>query len=262
MSNLKSNKWYFVIGAVTVTALAIVVAVAISLIPTASAVTVQPVVSGTPVQASDAARSVTVVGTGSVSVAPDLATAQIGVDTQAASPEEATRQNDERVAAVIDALQAAGIEQADIQTAYYNLYAEQRYIPQTGEPTGEFTYRVSSSLSVKIRDLDQVGAILSDAVEAGANNISGVSFGIEDTAALEATAREEAIADAKARAQALAQLSGVSLGEVVVVSEVIGGPGAIFYERAALGVGGGGGAPIQPGQLEVSMQVQMSFAIE
>jgi uncharacterized protein YggE len=237
-----------------VTVLAIVAGVILSAIPAASA---------RPTQASDAGfqRSITVVGTGTASASPDVATAQVGVDTQSASPEEATRQNDEQMKAVLDALKAAGIAEADIQTAYYNLYAEQRYEPVTGQPTGEFTYRVSSSLSVKIRDLAKVGEVLTDAVRAGANNISGVFFSIEDTSTLEAAAREEAVADARSRANSLAQLSGVELGELVVVSEVIGGPGPIFLDRAAVGLGGGG-APIQPGQLEVSMQVQVSFAIK
>lgn len=254
MSSVKNSKWYFVVGGLTV--LAIVAGVILSALPAASA---RPSQAGE----SSAVRSITVVGTGSASAVPDLATAQIGVDTQAASPEEATRQNDEGIQTVIDALKAAGIDEKDIQTAYYNLYAEQRYRPETGEPTGEFTYRVSNSLSVKIRDLSQVGAILGEAVTAGANNISGVYFSIEDTTALEATAREKAVANAKAHAQSLAELSGVQLGEVAAVSEVItGGPGPVFYERAAAGLGGGGGAPIQPGQLEVSMQVQVSFAIQ
>ncbi len=192
MSGLKNSKWYFVVGGLTV--LAIVTAVIVSAIPAAFARPSQQSDGGLP-------RSITVVGTGSASAAPDLATAQIGVDTQAASPEEATRDNDARMTALVDALKAAGIDAKDIQTAYYNLYAEQRFRPETGEPTGEFTYRVSSSVSVKIRDLANVGAILSDAVTAGANNISGVYFSIEDTSALEAVAREKAVADAEARAE-------------------------------------------------------------
>ena len=96
-------------------------------------------------------------------------------------------------------------------------------------------------------------------MEAGANNISGVTFSIADTTALEATAREKAVADAKARAQSLAQLSGVELCEVVAVSEVIGGPGPVFSEASGLG---GGGGSVQPGQLEVRLQVQVSFAIK
>jgi hypothetical protein len=253
MFNVKNGKWYFVIGGLTV--LAIVAGVILSAIPRAAA-------QSEPASGNGLPRSVTVVGQGSASATPNLATAQIGVDTQSASPESATGENETRMTAVIEALKAAGIAEEDIQTAYYNLYAEQRYEPATGQPTGEFTYRVSNSVSVKIHDLSRVGEILGAAIQAGANNISGVYFSIEDTSALEAVAREEAVADAKARAQDLARLAGVELGEVVIVSEVIGGPSPVFYERAALGLGGGGGAPIQPGQLEVSMQVQVSFAVK
>ena len=251
MSNVKSSKWYFVAGGLTI--LAIVAGVVLSAIPAASA---------RPSAAVDTAlpRSITVVGTGSATGAPDLATLQVGVDSVNASPEAASRENDEKMTAVIDALKAAGIDEKDIQTAYYNMYAEQRYKPDTGEATGEYVYHVSSSVSAKTRDLDQVGTILSNAIQAGANNVSGVTFSIEDTQALEAVAREKAILDAKARAQSLARLSDVTLGSVMIVSEVING-GPVFYDRAALGMGGGG-SPIQPGQLEVSMQIQMSFTIE
>ncbi len=270
MSNVKSNKHRRVVGGLLT--LAVVAGIALSACSTPSADPAQvsddsPASSVTgvgsgPAQASDGnpARTLTVVGTGSASAVPDLATAQIGVDTQADSPQPATRQNEKRLQAVIEALKAAGVAESDIQTAYYNLYAEQRYDLATNQPTGEFTYRVSNGLSVKVRDLTQVGAVLGAAVEAGANSIAGVTFSIADTTALEATAREKAVADAKARAQSLAELGGVELGEVVAISEVIGGPGPLFSEPA--GLGGGGGESLQPGQLEVRMQVQVSFAIK
>jgi uncharacterized protein YggE len=98
-------------------------------------------------------------------------------------------------------------------------------------------------------------------VSAGANTIYGVNFEVSDPSQLEAAAREKAIADAKARAESLAQLSGVSLGEVLTVSEVIGAPGPIV-ERAAVGMGGGGGTPIQPGETQVNVSVQVTYAIK
>jgi uncharacterized protein YggE len=253
MFNVKNSRWYFVAGGLLT--LAVVVGIAISALPAATA---------GPSRANDGSpvRSITVVGSGSASAAPDLATAQIGVDTQAASPEEATRKNQASIASVIAALKAAGTVEKDIQTAYYNLYTEQRYPPNSGEATGEPVYHVTANLSVKVRDLAKVGKLLEDMVKAGANNISGVSFSIADTKALEASAREKAIADAKARAQALAELSGVELSDVLTVSEVISAaPGPILYESAMVGMGGGGGVSIQPGQLEVSIQVQVSYAI-
>jgi len=271
MSNVKSNKHYRVVGGLLT--LAVVAGIALSACSTPSAGPAQAsddssansitVAESGSAQASDGspARSLTVVGSGSASAVPDRATAQIGVDAQAASLQAATRQNDKRLLAVIESLKAAGIAEPDIQAVHYNLYAEQRYDPATNEPTGGLTYRVSNGLSVTVHDLTKVGAVLADAMKAGASSISGVTFSIADTTALEATAREKAVADAKARAQSLAQLSGVELGEVVAISEVIGGPGPVFYELGGL-AGGEGGAPLQPGQLEVRVQVQVSFAIK
>jgi len=268
MSNVKSNKHYRVVGGLLT--LAVVAGIALSACSTTSAGATQAsdsipansvtVVETGPAQASDSspARTLTVVGTGSVSAVPDLAAVQIGVDTQATSAKQATRQSDRRLQAVIEALTAAGIAESDIQEAHYNLYAEERFDPATGQPSGEVTYRVSKGLSVKVRDLTQVGAVLTAVVEAGATSISGVTFSMADTTVLEATAREQAVADAKARAQSLAELGGVELGEVVAISEVIGGPGPVFYEPGGLG----GGESLQPGQLEVRMQVQVSFAIQ
>jgi uncharacterized protein YggE len=109
-----------------------------------------------------------------------------------------------------------------------------------------------------VRDVNQLGDVLDKAVAAGANNIYGVNFSVDDTAKLEADARAKAVADAKARAQELAQLNGVQLGEVLTVSEVIGGP-AYPMDFGAKGIGGGG-TPVQPGELEVSMSIQITYA--
>jgi uncharacterized protein YggE len=115
-----------------------------------------------------------------------------------------------------------------------------------------------------VRDVNKLGDVLDKVVAAGANNVYGVSFSVDDTSKLEADARAKAVADAKARADSLARLTGVTLGDVVSVSEVIGGPGPV-YEAARMSAAaglGGGGAPIQPGELEVNMSIQVTFAIK
>jgi uncharacterized protein YggE len=106
-----------------------------------------------------------------------------------------------------------------------------------------------------------VGDVLDGAVSAGANSVYGVSFEVEDTSKLEASAREKAIADANARAASLAQLAGVSVGQVLTISEVVGGPGPLVLERA-VALGAGGGTPIQPGEFEVNVSVQVTYAIQ
>lgn len=205
-------------------------------------------------------RTITVVGGGTASGAPDRATAQLGIETQSTTPEQATRANNDQMTKLIDALKAAGIDAKDIQTTYYSVYTEQRYKPETGEATGEIIYHASASLSVTIRDISQVGMVLDRAVAAGANNISGVSFSVADTTKLEADAREKAVTDARARAADLARLFGVEVGDVVEISEVINSSVSPVFDRAA-GLGGGG-APIQPGQLSVSTQLQVAFNVK
>ena len=158
------------------------------------------------------------------------------------------------------ALTAAGIAAEDIQTTNYSLYAEQTY----GEngPTGIAGYRVSNQVNVKIRDIALISDVLAAVTEAGANAIYGVNFSVADPAALEAEARALAMQDAANRAASLAELGSVSLGEVVVISEVVGAPvmpygGGYAMEQAASAAPG-----ISPGQLSYQVQVQVTYSIQ
>jgi len=221
------------------------------------------------IPSSDVSRTITVVGQGKVNVKPDVARAQIGVEVFAPTVKEATTKNREQMMAVQAALLKVGIAEKDIQTSNYSINFEQSPgIPMmepgtrgtaTTEPQGR--YRVSNMVEVVIRDLDNVGAILDAAVEAGANNIWGVSFGLEDSSAAESEARAKAMANARAKAAELAKLAGVTLGDVVSVSEVIGGPyPVVAFAAEAQGFGGGG--PISPGELSIQTQLQVVFAIK
>jgi uncharacterized protein YggE len=205
-------------------------------------------------------RTITVVGGGTASGAPDRATAQLGIETQSTTPDQATRANNDQMTKLIEALKAAGIDEKDIQTTNYSVYTEPRYKPETGEATGEIVYHASASVSVIIRDINQVGTVLDKAVAAGANNISGVGFSVADTTKLEGAAREKAVADARARAADLARLFGVEVGDVATISEVVTSGPVPMYDRAT-GMGGGGAA-IQPGQLSISTQLQVTFNVK
>lgn len=223
-------------------------------LPTQAAIPGQQTTSGN-------TGGITVVGQGTSYGQPDQATVIVGVDTFAPTVAEATAQNQATLDSVMAALEAAGIAAEDIQTTNYSLYAEQIYGDKG--PEGIAGYRVSNQVNVKIRDISAVGDVLAAVTEAGANAIYGVNFTVADPAALEAEARAKAMEDARKRAESLAELGGVSLGDIVIISEVVGTPvmplgmgGGFAMEQAASAPG------ISPGQLSYQVQVQVTYGIQ
>lgn len=207
------------------------------------------------------AGGITVVGQGEAFGQPDQAQVQVGVETFATEVSAATSENEATIQTIMDALTALGIDENDIQTTNYNLWAEQN--SRDGEAQGIVGYHVNNQVNVTIRNIDQVGDVLAAATGAGANSIYGISFSVADPAALEEEARAAAVDDARTRAAALAELGGVELGDVQVISEVIGQSPIV-----PRGMGGGmaieqAAAPsISPGQLSYSVQVQVTFGIK
>nr|HMN30924.1 SIMPL domain-containing protein [Caldilineaceae bacterium] len=174
---------------------------------------------------------------------------------------EALDENDATMQKVLAALRDQSIEEKDIQTTGFSIYAE-RYGPQGPLPEDQVNYRVSNNVMVTIRDLANVGTVVDAAVEAGANNIYGITFRVDDPSPLESDARQNAITKAHAKAEELAALTGVKLGEVVSVSEVIASGGVYSSNFAqSRDAGGGGVTPVMPGQLELLMQLQVTYAI-
>jgi hypothetical protein len=205
------------------------------------------------------------VGTGKASGTPDVANINIGVETVAASVQQAVNDNKAKMTKLLDALQSLGIADKDIQTSNYGVYTERQAVPVPDGKgdQGPVSYHVTNQVNVIVRDVNKLGDVLDKVVAAGANNIYGVNFSVADTSKLEDDARAKAIANAKDRAASLAKLTGVTLSDVMNVSEVLSGSGPVYgvMESAKMGLGGGG-TPIQPGELEVNMSVQVTFAIK
>jgi uncharacterized protein YggE len=212
-------------------------------------------------------QTVTVVGQGSVRIEPDVARVSIGLETSGETIAEAVAENGALMESILDALTAAGVEEKDIQTMNFSIQLD-RYpeaLPRSADSeSGETSlqYRVSNTVNVTIRDLDRVGEVLDAVVEAGANNVWGVSFSLDDPDVAQAEARADAIANAQARAEDLSTLSGLKLGPVMSISEVVsGGPNpmpTIAVERAMAG----GVGPISPGELEIGYQIQVIYFVE
>ena len=135
--------------------------------------------------------SLTVMGEGEARIAPDMASIQIGVTTQAESAAEAMNQNSTRQSAVIDALGSAGIEDKDIQTSGLNLSPVMDY--GEGRAPSVNGYQASNMVSIRVREVAKLGEVLDAIVGAGANEINGINFMREDGSDAEDDARRAAV---------------------------------------------------------------------
>jgi uncharacterized protein len=130
-------------------------------------------------------------------------------------------------------------------------------------PAGRFV--VSNNVKICVRDIARVGAVIDAAAGAGSNNMWGVSFELEKKEGVEAELRQKSVADAKSRAEALARLSGVELGPVISVSEVVSGQGVMPPMPMPISYAaekGGSSTPVEAGQMTFNGQVQVVYAIK
>ena len=206
--------------------------------------------------------TISVSGEGKVSAVPDIAVLSFGVQTgRVSTAQDATARLQKAMTAILEAVKAKGIEEKDISTE--SLYLNPAYDWTEGGqiPRG---YEASQSLRVKIRDLSKIGDVLSAAAKAGANQIGGVNFTVDEPETLRTQAREKAIAQAKEKAQKLASELGVTLGKLKGFSE---GYGAVppMFERSMMvdGMGGGGGGPlpVPTGEQELMTTVTLTYEV-
>jgi|HigsolmetaAR202D_1030399.scaffolds.fasta_scaffold00194_20 Uncharacterized conserved protein len=201
-------------------------------------------------------RQITVIGTGEVKATPDTANVQIGVQTNGASTQEALDANNAQMEAVIAKLKELGVDEKDLQTSGLSIFP--RYNEDGSSING---YQVSNTLNVTIRNLAQAGDLLDKVVEAGANQVYGISLSVADTSSFEAQAREQALQAAKQKAEQLAQASGGSIGQVLVVTESIGSTPVLPIPYAAEMATGNAKLAVQPGEQTISLQVQVTYEL-
>lgn len=228
---------------------------------TAAACAASPATAQSGVSA-DTPRTISVTGTGSAYGTPDVATIQIGVQTRNTDPAAAVSDNTTRMEALIAAIKALGVDEKDLQTTNFSVYVQQDYDPQTGRPLETIQYQVDNTLNVIVRDTNNLGTVLSGAVEAGANTIYGVSFSVADPAALEGQARDLAVADARKRAEQLAAAAGVTLDVPLTISEYTSQAQPYYLGRDMAEAAAGAPVPVQTGQIQVNLQVNITYTIK
>jgi len=226
---------------------------------------------------------ITATGEGSVFLKPDIATVSLSVRTQAVSLADATTENNEKSNKVVEFLKAKGVEEKDIKTIGYNVNPQYLYdnrpCPLTYSPDGAAfpcppqrppriaSYEVTNSLQVKVRNLNNIGAILDGATGAGANEVNGPSFSIDDETKVTEEARALAIDNAKENAKKVAAKLGVRLGRIVGFSESGNGPYPVYMEAfgkgaaATMDVAAPSVPSIQPGENEVKVTVSVFYEV-
>jgi uncharacterized protein YggE len=205
----------------------------------------------------------TVSGTGLVRVSPDTASINLGVATQDSDVAQAVAASNLAAEAIINAVKNLGVAPEDVRTTYFNVSPQPMY-DQSGQPTGQTNYWVNNTLVVTLRQVDQLGAVLQAAVDAGANSINGITFDLTDKSQAEEQARQAAIADARQRAERLATAAGATLDEIVSIYTGGYSYGAINYVEAASSAGsaGGGTVPIAPGTFDVRIDVTLAYTLK
>ena len=209
-------------------------------------------------------NSIQVNGLGVVSIAPDKADLTLSVEVQAKSAEAARDQAAAAMTALIKALKDANVADKDIQTRNVSLY------PVYGQDTANKItgYQLANRVTVCIRDISKVSAIIDSAVKAGGNpvRVQGINFAIDNPEAALAQAREKAYANARAKAGQYAKLAGVILGRALHIIEGGGVPPMPlpYAEMSVMrgAIGASNSTPIQAGEQEISVTVEVIFGIE
>ena len=213
-------------------------------------------------------RVIQVSGSGVVSLAADTATLQIGVNTRKESVKEAQKENANLMAAVMEAIKKAGIEEKDIMTSQFNVFSSYEYSTSVlGKETRTPYYEVQNTVTVIIHDLSMVGAVLDAVMDAGANTTYGISFSSTQANEAYQKALTRAVEDAITKAKVLSAAAGVELGELICIDATKNSNG---YYRETYGITNSysyaekmadAGTSITGGDLTVTADVVLEYAI-
>lgn len=205
-------------------------------------------------------RTISVVGSGQVSIAPNVAYVYIGVQSMAANVGDALTENNQKTETVGQALKELGIDEKDIQTSSFTIYPQPQYGPQ-GEIISN-SYNVNNTVYVTVRSLDKLGQLLDVVVRSGANSINGITFDVVDKSEATTQARQLAIQSARSQAEEMAQAAGVSLGEIQTLSVNTSNQPVPMYEGKGGYAMDAAQVPVSAGQLVIRVDVNVAYLIK
>ncbi|HET7849130.1 MAG TPA: SIMPL domain-containing protein [Pseudolabrys sp.] len=199
-------------------------------------------------------RLITVTGEASADVAPDMAVVRVGVSSQGKNAREASNANAKAMTAVINAIKASGVAERDIQTSQLSL---QPQYDQNKAGTARLTgFQATNRVTLRIRSISNLPAVMDKAIAAGANEMSGIEFIVSKKSSLLDRARADAIADAHRKAEIYAQAADVKLGPAVEITEEGASPPPRPMQAMRAGA-----VPVAPGEQTLRVAVTVSYGL-
>jgi len=208
-------------------------------------------------ETTESVRLVTVQGVGEVTVKPDMATINIGVETEDKDAAFAQSSNARLMDAVSKAIKELGVKEDELQTSQYNIYKSRNY----GDENQEEFFVVTNTLTVTVNDISKVGAIIDASSKAGANKINSINFSVKDESKYYQEALKNAMTSAKGKAATIMSTFGKKPSLPYTVSEASYYGGAVranyamdmAMEKAAVAT------PIEAGDLIITANVSVQY---
>ncbi|MBY5838085.1 SIMPL domain-containing protein [Rhizobium leguminosarum] len=209
---------------------------------------------------------ISVTGDGESSVAPDMAVVNLAVVKQAKTAREALDENNKAMNDVLAALKSGGIAERDLQTSGFSIQPQYNY-PQPVDGQQQqpqlIGYQTINSVTVRLRDLAKLGAVIDQSVSLGINQGGEIQFTNDKPDAAFEEARKAAVADAVKRAKTLSEAAGVKLGRILEINENV--PRTMpqpVYRATMMKEASDAAVPVQGGENNYNVSVTVTFAIE
>lgn len=216
----------------------------------------------TSISMSDYPQGITVSGHSEMKADPDIALVSLGVVTRKPTAKEASQINAQTANRIMDAVTKLEVDKKDIQTRHYTTQPWVSYDRNGNEK--RLGYEVRNTVVITVRDLSKVSDVIDDATLAGANSVQGVAFTIDNEEAARNKVISAAVEDARTKAESVAKTLDVRVGKPISVSESSEYPQqqyANLMPAIRSTVVAKSETPISPGQMELSQDVVVTFAI-
>jgi len=208
-------------------------------------------------------ETITLSGEGKAIGVPDVASVNFSVITEKMTAKETMAENANKMNEVINFVKESGVDEKDVKTQAY--FLSPRYDWVEGERVFK-GYQLTSTLAVKIRDLEKISDIIDGVVLRGANQVGDIQFVIDDPDKLKEEARNKAIENAKVRAESIAKATGLKIGKILSFTEGTAPEAPIpvpYSLEEAKGLGAGAPAPeIEKGSQEITVNVSLTFELK